>query len=52
MTMEPIINPNDPPGEVKMPTPEESRKRQQEFLDMEIVDSIPHPPGLACRVGD
>ena len=41
--MEPIINPEDAPGEVKMPTPEETRRRQQEFLDMEIVDSIPPP---------
>ena len=26
-----------------MPTPEECRKRRQEFLHMEIVDSIPLP---------
>ncbi len=39
--MEPIIDPKDAPGEVKMPTLEETRKRQQEFLDMRIVDSIP-----------
>jgi hypothetical protein len=42
--MEPITNPNETAGEVNMPTPEEARKRQQEFLDMEIVDSIPPPP--------
>jgi hypothetical protein len=41
--MEPIINPNEPPGEVKMPTPEETMKQDQEWMNQEIVDSIPPP---------